>query len=438
MNPETINQRLSAGEVDKAGVFPHLDQLQENPFVFQIDFGLQQLPTEPGIITVRGARQYGKSTWLEQALKQSIIEFGPASAFYLNGDTLLDVNKLEQAIAELLPVFDKNAVVKRIFIDEITAIPNWEIALKRLADQGLLKEILVVTTGSSATDLRRGIERLPGRKGKLDRTNYLFTPVAYSEFHRVCHSVLKEKTLTAYLLSGGSPIACNELASKGFIPNYVLELTRDWISGEIIKSKRQLSGLNGVCQALFRFAGTNVGQAKLARETGLANNTIANGYIEVLRDLGVVTPSFPWDQHKQILLLRKPCKYHFSNLLAATVFSPQQLRRIEDFEQLDNQEQAKWLEWLVSQELLRRAAIAGKPPLEPQAFWQSKTHELDFVVSEKHYLEVKRGGVTALEFSWFAKQFPKAILDVINTNSFTTEQITGLSVENFLLGLKGA
>ncbi len=104
------------------------------------------------MLMIRGTRQYDKSTWLESILKQTITEFGPASAFYLNGDNILELEKLEIEIQ------------KRLLIDELTTIPNWETALKRLADRGELKDILVVTTESNAIDLRRGTERLPARQ----------------------------------------------------------------------------------------------------------------------------------------------------------------------------------------------------------------------------------------------------------------------------------
>ena len=61
--------------------------------------------------------------------------------------------------------------MRRLFIDEITALPQWEVAVKRLADRRVLRDVLLVTTGSRATDIRRGSE-LPGRKGKLARTDY--------------------------------------------------------------------------------------------------------------------------------------------------------------------------------------------------------------------------------------------------------------------------
>lgn len=433
MDIESVNLKLSRGEIDNPGLFPRLDNLKNMPYVFDMDFGLKELPLEPGILLIRGARQYGKSTWLEQELYKTIQQFGPGTAYYLNGENLADEHALEQEILSLVTAFSKHAPVRRIFIDEITAIFNWEIVLKRMTDRGILSEILVITTGSKATDLRRGSERLPGRKGQLSRTNYLFTPVAYQEFYHQCHKVLGENTLFAYLLSGGSPIACSTLASKQIIPDYVIELTRDWIEGEISRAGRSRTALFNIMTTLFRFGVTPVGQAKLARESGLANNTVAAAYIELLNDLGAVVPSYPWDTDRKILILRKPCKYLFSNLLVAAAYHPAQPRSILDFNQLNENQQGIWHEWLVAQELLRRSAIKGINILEPLAFWQSKTHEVDFIESADHFIEVKRGRVSPIEFSWFAHQFPKKKLTVINTSHFETEHIRAITLEEFLL-----
>jgi predicted AAA+ superfamily ATPase len=433
MNLHNINSNLINGSIDEKGLFPHLDAIKNASFVFNIDFGLKQLPMEAGIIMIRGARQYGKSTWLEQELFNTISQFGPGSAFYLNGDNISDVSALEKSIDELLPAFRKDAAVQRIFIDEITAIEKWEIALKRMADQGKLAKVLVITTGSKATDLRRGSEKLPGRKGKLPRSSYLFTPISYKEFHRVCSSVLGADTLLSYLLSGGSPIACAELASTGQIPEYVIELVRDWVEGEIANSGRNRSALINIMQVLFRFGGTPVGQAKLAREAGLANNTVASGYIDILSDLATVMSAFPWDFNKKIKILRKPCKYHFTNLLVAVAYHPERIRSIADFKKISEQSQGIWYEWLIAQELLRRSAISGEQMLEPLAFWQNKSHEIDFVDPKELFIDVKRGSTSALEFAWFANQFANKQLSVINAKKFQSKQISGMTMQDFLL-----
>ncbi|OGT32682.1 MAG: ATPase [Gammaproteobacteria bacterium RIFCSPHIGHO2_02_FULL_39_13] len=433
MNNQLINTVLAAGNIDQPHIFPHLDWLKESPYVFNMDFGLLELPLEPGILLIRGARQYGKSTWLEQQLYQTIKQFGGGTAFYLNGDYITDVDALTTAIEGLTTAFSKDAPVRRLFIDEITTVQNWELALKRLADQGKLTKILVITTGSKATDLRRGAERMPGRKGKLSRTTYLFTPVSYREFKNKCGDALGDHTLTAYLLSGGSPVACVELAKTGVIPEYVIELVRDWVHGEITRSARSQTAVANILNVLFRFGGTPVGQAKLARESGLANNTIAANYIEILRDLGCVIPVYPWDKDRHQLILRKPCKYHFMNLLVAICYHPNRIRSVAEFLALSANEQGLFYEWLVTQEIMRRKAIQGEEILAPLAFYQDKNHEIDFVETSQHLIEVKRGQTSPLEFTWFAKQFPHQKLTVINTKSFQTNHVTGVSLETFLL-----
>ena len=432
MDHNVINHNLSLGETNIPGLFPHLDQLSSSPYVFNIDFGLNHLPEDPGVLMIRGPRQYGKSTWLEGALKKSVETFGPGTAFYLNGDLLLTVDRLEQAISDLLPAYSSNSNIKRLFIDEITAIPTWELAIKRLADQGKIQDILIITTGSNASDLRRGSERLPGRKGKLDRTHYWFTPISYAEFHRVCSSKLKDKTWIAYLLSGGSPLACSELAEHGVIREYVLQMTRDWIEGELIKTGRSRISLNNILMTLFRFAGTPVGQAKLAREAALSNNTIAANYVELLNDLGIISPCYQWDPHKNLIILRKPCKFHFTNLLVAIAYHPAQIRSIAEFENLDSKEQGPWIEWLVSQELLRQSAIRGEEILAPQKFYQDDSCEIDFVKDTKNYIEVKRGQSSIFEYAWFTKKFPGCFLQIINTQKFNSASISGVLLEDFL------
>lgn len=433
MEIQQINQLLIEGKVEEVGLFPHLDRLKDMPFQFKIDFGLTTLPTEAGILIIRGARQYGKSTWLEGEIKRTILTFGPGSAFYLNGEYIADVEQLENEIEGLLAAFPKQSAVKRLFIDEITAVANWELVLKRLADRGKLREVLVITTGSRTTDLRRATERLPGRKGKLARTTYLFTPLAYSEFHRVCKKALGNDTLTAYLLSGGSPVACAELAANKIIPEYVIELTRDWVEGEVAASGRSRAALLNIMSTLFRYGSTPVGQAKLAREAGLSNNTVATNYIELLNDLGCVLPAYPYDYEKKILMLRKPCKYHLTNLLVAVAYHPNRIRTIQDFNHLLEAEQGIWYEWLVAQELLRQSSLAGTEMLAPQAFWQSKEHEIDFVTPHA-LIEVKRGRASPLNFSWFNKTFPKQTLTVINNTHFETAHAHGITLEDFLYG----
>jgi len=292
--------------------------------------------------------------------------------------------------------------------------------------------VLVVTTGSKAADLRRGSERLPGRKGRLDRTAYLFTPIAYVEFLRAAGESLGDRTLPAYLLSGGAPVACAEVAATGRLPEYVLATARDWVYGEAAAAGRSRASVLAVLQCLHRFGGTPVGQAKVAREAGLANNTVAAGYIELLSDLQCVGQALAWDPSRRIRLRRRPAKFPFINLLVAVASDPSSPRTPAEIEALPPEAQGRLREWLVAQELWRRAAIRGDETPEEMAYFQAGEHEIDFVVGRDEFVEVKGGGAGPSEFAWFARAFPRGRLTVISRQPFETRQIRGVTLESFL------
>lgn len=432
MNVNDVNDTLLRGDLERPGLFPHLELLERAPIVFDVDFGLPELPEQPGVILIRGARQYGKSTWLEGQLRRSVEDHGPGSAFYLNGDEIARADDLLTAIRGQASAFAATARIRRLFIDEITAVQGWEKALKRALDAGDLRDVLVVTTGSRATDLRRGTERLPGRRGRLDRSTYLFTPVSFSEFSRRCGEVLGADTLIAYLLSGGSPVACNELATVGRLPPYVPEMMRDWILGEVAASGRSRASLVAVMVALHMRGGSPLGQARLAREAGLANNTVAAGYVELLADLMCVGISPAWDEGRKITVARRPAKFPLLNLLAAVAWAPSSPCSVAEFRALPTAAHGRWWEWLVAQEIWRRAAIRGDDLPERIPYWKSRQHELDFVLSPDHFVEVKRGRASPLEYTWFPRSHPRARLTVINRDRFETDRMVGVTMEDFL------
>lgn len=433
MDVKTKNSLLASGEIDREDMWPRLAEMESRAAQFRFEFGLKALPQEPGLITIRGPRQYGKSTWLEMNLRDSIQEFGKGTAYYLNGDDITSAEQLDSELSALYSAYVPHAKVRRLFIDEITAIPDWERALKRILDRGLYRDVLVVTTGSKATDLRRGLERMPGRKGKLNRSDYIFLPISYREFKANTSNELGDKAWIAYLLTGGSPIACNDIYQFERIPEYFTQIIRDWIYGEILATGRSRLAVSQLLHTLFQYGGSPVGYAKLARESGLANNTVASGYIEQLSDLFSVLPAWPVETNRRTLLFRKPCKFHFINLAVAANFHPAQPRYIHEYEALSEKEQGMFLEWLVAQEIWRRSVLKGVENPEAFGFWASKDHEIDFVTPNGEMIEVKRGRAGALDFTWFPKIFPKQELTVICNNPFTAQQVQGMTIEKFLL-----
>lgn len=433
MNVNNVNEALLEGRVDDPWVLPRWQALQNQRCRFKWEFGLDVLPTEPGVILVRGARQYGKSTWMESEMFRTIREFGPGSALFLDGDHARDEEELSERISETARLFRSDAPVRRLFIDEITSVGNWEKALKRPLDRGELSNVLVVTTGSRASDLRRGFERLPGRKGRLERTQWIFAPLSYAAFLEGAGMDASMDTLIAYLLTGGAPVACSEIAAHGRIPAWVVETSRDWILGECAREGRHRRSLIAVMEQLHRLGASPIGQNKLAKEAGLANNTVATGYVEMLADLLVLGISGAWDAGRKVEVARRPAKYPFVNLLAAMAWSPQAPRSVSEFLAMPMSVQGIWMEWLVAQELSRRRSIRGNEDPQRLPYWAQGEHEIDF--ADRDFLvEAKRGRTSPIEFAWFPKVFPGRRLWVVGESKWETDFATGLDWLNFMQG----
>jgi uncharacterized protein len=420
------------GVTDSEGLFPNLEAAPKIGF-FDWDFGLPALPEQPGIIVIRGPRQYGKSTWLEDQLRRTLQRFGPGSAFFLNGDYIAGPDELENDITALLRLFPPSTTVRRLFIDEITAVAGWQKAIKRLADSGALRKVLLVTTGSKAADIQREAELLPGRKGKLARTIYLFVQMPYRIFRDKALATLGPQTLWAYLITGGSPPACAAVLESGSIPEYIFQTTAEWVYGECALAGRSRPMLLRVLEQIMRRGASPVAQTTLAQEAGLANNTVAHGYLDLLGDLLVLGTTEPWDASRRVRAPRKASKYPFINLLAANTWWAHRYTTPGALEKASGEEKGTWMEWAVAAELFRRAATkADATPLNTM-FWRGNDHEIDFVRSNQAWVEVKAGKASPFEFDWFRRSFPRERLLVVSSERFAGDAVRGVTLEDFLL-----
>jgi predicted AAA+ superfamily ATPase len=432
MNVVERNQLYLKGILQEEGLFPHLEMAPASGF-FNWDFGLAELPREAGIIVIRGPRQYGKSTWLEYQLRETLRQFGPGTALFLNGDYIAGPDELDSDIESLMSYFPEGASVRRLFIDEITAVAGWQKAIKRLADRGVLRKVLLITTGSKASDIQREAELLPGRKGKLARTIYLFVQLPYKIFYDKAFPTLKAQTLPAYLIAGGSPPACAAVLETGSVPEYVFQTTADWIYGECALAGRSRPMLLRLLEQLMRRGASPIAQTTLAEESGMANNTVAHGYLDLLSDLLVLGASEPWDPTRKVRVSRKASKYPFVNLLAANTWSTNRHTTPASLERSTGEEKGVWWEWAVASELFRRAAKEGHPSPLQSLFWRSEKHEVDFVRQGRPWIEVKAGQASPFEFDWFIRTFSREKLLVVSSDRFDGSTVRGVTLEDFLL-----
>jgi predicted AAA+ superfamily ATPase len=151
---------------------------------------LQRLKAGLAPITVlRGPRQVGKSTLLQQIIHHLLDQEGvdPKRIFYVQFDELPPDKSLKIPILSLCYWFqdhvlrgnfneyaNKNEPVY-IFFDEAQNLPDWSPQLKALVDH---HRVRVLLTGSSALRIEAGRDSLAGRITTLDMGTFLLREIA--------------------------------------------------------------------------------------------------------------------------------------------------------------------------------------------------------------------------------------------------------------------
>lgn len=144
---------------------------------------LRAIPLEPGgIHTLRGPRQVGKTTTVK-TLVERLVRAGQSRVLYYSFDLERDARAIRDVIVRAKQLHPDPDGSWYLFLDEVTSIPDWQLGLKYLWDNGHIRQDFVVCTGSSARKM--GAEQLPGRRGT--GRDFVHLPLSFRAF---CTDVL--------------------------------------------------------------------------------------------------------------------------------------------------------------------------------------------------------------------------------------------------------
>jgi predicted AAA+ superfamily ATPase len=142
------------------------------------------------VTVLRGPRQVGKTTLLNQAIEALIAEgVNPNRIFRVQFDDLpeLKPRRISEPILELSRWFSQNILGKSlnqaaldgqqafIFLDEVQNLADWAPQLKHLVD---MNPVRVLVTGSSALRIEAGRDSLAGRISTLEMGPLLLREIA--------------------------------------------------------------------------------------------------------------------------------------------------------------------------------------------------------------------------------------------------------------------
>ncbi len=373
------------------------------------------------ILTLRGPRQIGKSTSMKLLIRRLLLEFKVPKkhVFYFSLDRIEDFNQLYELIdCYLRNLRPGNQQRLYIFLDEISFVRKWQRGVKALADEGKLKNVTLLLTGSNLIDIYKGAERLPGRRGKISKIDFEQLPMTFAEFIHLIepgieatdiNGLMYQKDLLLlrfkeYLITGGFPLAVNSFFSGNNIPSYVYQLYLSWIEGDIGRAGKLERNLYQIMSRILANMCTGVSWYGLSREAGIASHATVQEYIEILERMYVLR-SVPFiDLSTKLPMYRKNKKLYFQDPLIFHCFSGKNFGIADNFFTEckrflnDPVSESKLVESVVGMHIFRH--------YRNLFYWQGRK-EIDFVAikdGKLNFFEVKyQEKVSAGEFQWFTK-----------------------------------
>ncbi|MEA2089231.1 MAG: ATP-binding protein [Thermoproteota archaeon] len=388
------------------------------------------------IYSLRGPRQVGKTTLLKLKIRELLRNVVDSRRiFYWACDRVESFEKMTSIINEYLEWVRRFSGERLyLFLDEVSAVKDWQRSIKYLYDVGKLNDCLVVLTGSHSLDLVKATESLAGRRGEVDKLvdnipDKVFLAAKFSEYVETRNvEILKvlrslnllstrsrlqvlydlaegkipdsihalrpyskdlEGLLDDYLVTGGIPRAVHSYISRGAIPDIAYSDYVNLILRDITRWGGNDMYLRQVIQRVIETLSSQVSWNALKDGTEISTHDTARWYVDILKSSFVISYIFQLNRDKGVPYYRKAKKIYFEDpfifhALRWWAFGGRQPFH-ESLEFLkDSENRSKLIESVVCDHMIR--LLFNQEP-SPQFnhttrlfYWQSKKkREVDFV-----------------------------------------------------------
>ncbi len=338
------------------------------------------------VILILGARQVGKTTLLQEVVKNLGVAYS-----WLNADEADILEGITNAVTstQLRQIIGQNN--KLVVIDEAQQIPDIGKKLKLIHDT--FPEIQLIATGSSSFDLQnKTAEPLTGRKITLQ----LF-PLSFKELAENYTLLEAKRLLDNRLIYGFYP---DVVKNPGREKEILVEIAQSYLYKDILKLDfiRKPTHVEKLLRALAFQVGSEVNFHELAQTIGNIDTATVEKYLDLLEKAFVIfkLPALTRNLRNEI---KKGKKYYFydtgiRNVLISN-FSIPEMRQDKG---------ALWENFLISE---RMKVNQYDSRYVNSYFW--RTHDR----AEIDYIEEEDGILNAFEFKWKEQKikFPASFLD---------------------------
>lgn len=318
---------------------PHLKRLKDLPFVYESPL-IGSFPYDtPGIYLIGGGRQIGKTTFLKQSILH-LVRGGRLPAeniFFMTGEVISSADELRRLMQSYLAGRAGPSVV---FVDEVNYIPEWDRAIKFIADAGLLESCSLVLTGSDIVIIKDAMKRFPGRRGPAVRANFHYYPLSFREYITLKSSLprdaiqeiiespysglrgsaLLEKVMPvlheewkSYLITGGYLTAINDLGRGGRIEHHTFATYWEWIVGDVLKHHKTENYLREILSGILKRYNTPLTWNALAKDLSIDHHKTVADYCDILSQMDAIHIHPCLLEHKLTAAPKKPRKIYFTD-----------------------------------------------------------------------------------------------------------------------------
>ena len=309
------------------------------------------------VYTLRGTRQIGKTTMIKLQIKKFLDDGKlPWNIFYCSFDLCRTPRELVDAVESYRRITQRMRDGSRcyLFLDEVTTIPNWQKGIKWLVDRDVIPNSTIMATGSDIIDLRRAIERLPGRRGRVaEGHDKILLPLKFAEYASVLNRDIKElidgndllsfqnrfaifssltsgeisRTVEAvhmhqttlddllwrYMYSGGVPSVMNAQDTACIIPEYVYNKYADGIQGEWSRLGRNRDPLKRLGRAIVKSHGSHSSWSGMAQSADIGTHKTVQDYVQVLSDLFILVTFYGYNVKDKSPMFTRNKKIYFTD-----------------------------------------------------------------------------------------------------------------------------
>jgi len=366
---------------------------------------------------IRGPRQIGKTTEIKLLIRDMLNEGkNPRAIAYF----ICEIISKHKELFEVLKTFYHHLKLNKIkngiiFLDEVSSIKDWQKAVKSFVDMGMGRNIHIVVTGSSSIELKRGYERMPGRRN--GGRDFLFLPMGFDKFclltnskksiHKVKFTdILKssekfekfrqdiltesdfyKKCLADYMKIGGFPKAVSDFVRYREISEETLTIYQSVLFSEFEKYRKSIMTLIHIMVEIERNLANSISYNTIMRNTGLSSADTVKEYVEMLSRAYLGLHIFCVDISRKRIFNKKDKKIYLIDPVIFRILQEKFHVRLPD--------EGKIAENFVAVQTGRffLKDWADKGILEKLYYWKSsKGKEVDFVIflkSKPFGIEVK-------------------------------------------------